>query len=551
MKKYKIFFKTHGLAALLCSMVLVMSCTDKFDEINTNQSAIAKLEPSQLPFLFSSAQRTGTNSGNPYQVAQNLFHDQYAQYFANTTTYFPSDRLVIRMDWIGALWNPLYTSTMPQLQTLMEKYDPSSAEYALANIWWVIAFQRVTDTWGPIPYFKAGEPGTSVPYDRQDLIYDDFFKRLDNAVTVLKGKTNETPYGSFDLVYGGDVNKWIKFANTLRLRLAIRISKVDPVRGKAEAEAAVASGVMTTSPGDDALVKKSVKLGDANGLSIMDWNEFRMSSAMESVLKGYDDPRLPVYFNPTLNSIKANQAANGGTFNPNDAANPLEYHGLRNGLSAAQMADPLNKANANSRHGERWNSATADKQFLGKTYPAGVGVPSNVMAAAEAYFLRAEGALLNWNMGGETAKTYYEAGITQSMKQWGITDEAVIAAYIESTNTPVPPMDALNSPAFSDVPVLFGTTPDVQLEQIALQKWLALYPDGNEAWADIRRSGALELYPVANSDNPDLTDPATQRIRRINFMLSEKATNGPEVEKAVSLLDGPDKITTPLWWDTN
>lgn len=552
MKKLKIFIRNHGSAALLCCIVLAISCTENFDEINTNKNALAKLESAQLPFLFSAAQQTGTNSGWSYQVAQNLFHDQYAQYFANSTTYFPSDRLVIRMDWIGALWTPLYVSTMPQLQTLMGQYDPSSAEHALASIWWVISFQRVTDTWGPIPYFKAGQPGTGVPYDPQNLIYDDFFKRLDNAVTVLKGKTSETPYGSFDLVYAGNVNKWIKFANTLRLRLAMRISKVDPSRAKSEAEAAVASGVMTSSPADDALIKKSVKGGDVNGLSVMDWNEFRMSSAMESVLKGYDDPRMSIYFNPTLNSIKANQAANGGVYNPNDLSNPLEYHGMPNGLSAAQMADPLNKADANSRHGERWNSATADKQFLGKTYAAGQAVPSNVMAAAEAHFLRAEGVLLGWNMGGGTAKDHYEAGIRESMKQWGITDEGVISDYINSTNTPIAPMDALNSPPLSDVPVLFGTTQDVQLKQITLQKWLALYPDGNEAWADLRRSGTLKLYPVANSDNPDLPDPKTQSIRRINFMLSEKQTNGVEVEKAVPLLgQGGDKITTPLWWDTN
>ena len=552
MKKFKIFLKTYGSAALLCSIVLVISCTDKFDEINTNKNALADLQTSQLPFLFSAAQQQGTNSGWNYQIAQNLFHDQYCQYFANSTTYFPSDRLVIRMDWIGALWSPLYTSTMPQLLTLMEKFDPSSAEYALANIWWVVAFQRVTDSWGPIPYFKAGQPGTGVPYDPQDLIYDDFFKRLDDAVTALKGKTGETPYGNFDLIYGGDVNKWIKFANTLRLRLAVRISKVDPARAKTEAEAAVASGVMTTSPSDDALVKKSVKGGDINGLSVMDWNEFRMSSSMESVLKGYDDPRMPVYFNPTLNSIKKNQAANGGTYNPNDLANPLEYHGMRNGLSSAQMALPLNNADATSRHGDRWNSASADKQFLGKTYPAGWSVPVNVMAAAEAYFLRAEGVLLGWNMGGGTAKSYYEAGITESMKQWGITDAAVISAYINNTNTPIAPMDALNSPALTDVPVLFGSTVDVQKEQITLQKWLALYPDGNEGWADLRRSGALKLYPVANSDNPELPDPTTQTIRRINFMLSEKQTNAIEVEKAIPLLGtGGDKITTPLWWDKN
>ena len=552
MKNLKIFIKRNsGLALLFCMTLVLSSCTKKFDEINTNKNALANLGTDQLPFLFSAAEQTGTNSGWSYQVAQNLFHDQYAQYFANSTTYFPSDRLVIRMDWIGSLWNPLYTSTMPQLLTLLEKQDPASAEYALANIWWVVAFQRVTDTWGPIPYFKAGVDATSVPYDSQDVIYDDFFKRLTAAVAVLKGKTSESPYGSFDLIYGGSVDKWIKFANTLRLRLAIRISDVDPSRAKTEAEAAVADGVMTTSPDDDALLKKSVKGDDVNGLSVMDWNEFRMSSSMESVLKGYSDPRMPVYFNPTLNSVKANQDANNGTYNPNDLVHPLAYNGMRNGLTSAQMAEPLNNADANSRHGERWNSASADLNFLGKNYAAGQSVPSNVMAAAEAYFLRSEGVLLGYNMGGGSAKEYYETGITTSMNQWGITDPLAISAYTSSTSTPIAPQDALNSPALSNVPVLFGLTPNVQKEQITIQKWLALYPDGNEAWADIRRSGALKLYPVATSDNPDLPDPATQKIRRINFMLSEKQTNGPEVDKAVNLLGGPDKITTPLWWDKN
>ena len=93
-----------------------MSCTDKFEEINTNTNKLSELEPSQIPFLFSKAQSTATNNGWNYQIAQNLFHDQYCQYFANTTTYFPSDRLVIRMDWIRAAWNPIYTEVVPQLQ---------------------------------------------------------------------------------------------------------------------------------------------------------------------------------------------------------------------------------------------------------------------------------------------------------------------------------------------------------------------------------------------------------------------------------------------------
>ena len=91
----------------------------------------------------------------------------------------------------------------------------------------------------------------------------------------------------------------------------------------------------------------------------------------------------------------------------------------------------------------------------------------------------------------------------------------------------------------------------VQLEQIAIQKWLALFPDGVEAWADFRRRHVLGLYSVANSDNPDIPDPTSNWIRRLPFLISEYQTNGAEVEKAVELLGGPDKISTPLWWDEN
>ncbi len=523
MKKYKTFLRTYGSVALLCSIVFVMSCTDNFDDINTNKNKLSQLEPAQLPFLFSKVQSTATNNGWNYQIAQNLFHDQYCQYFANTTTYFPSDRLVIRMDWIRAAWNPIYTEVVPQLQTIMAETEPTSAEFALANIMWVYTFHRLTDTWGPVPYFKAGEAGLGVPYDAQDVIYDDLLKRLESSVATLNGYAGQNVFGNFDLIYEGDIDKWRKFANTLRLRLAIRISKVDPGRAKTEGEAAVASGTLTTSPADDALITRSKKGDDFNGLSIMDWNEFRMSAAMESVLKGYDDPRMPIYFLPAVTTG--------------------DYEGLRNGLTSGDMAADLNKADANSHHGARWSSTE------------GLETPSNVMATAEADFLKAEGTLLGWNMGGGTAQSHYEQGIRNSMLQWGITDEAAITAYINSTSTPIAPGDYLDSPPLTDVPVLFGATTDIQKEQITLQKWLALYPEGVEAWADIRRSGALTLYPVANSDNSDLpstpANPATDHIRRIPFINDEKVSNGVEVGRAVDLLSGEDKITTPLWWDKN
>jgi hypothetical protein len=282
---------------------------------------------------------------------------------------------------------------------------------------------------------------------------------------------------------------------------------------------------MTNSPDDDALIQRSTKGDDGNGLAIMsDWNEFRMSASMESVLKGYNDPRLPIYFLPAVNTG--------------------EYKGLRNGLSVVQLGLDANKADNNSHVGPRWASPAAGGI---STY---LSTPQNVMATAEAYFLRAEGALLGWNMDGN-AKDLYNEGITNSLAQWGITDATIVSNYINSMNTPVPPGDYLNSPAMTNIPVKFGTDLAVQKEQVATQKWLALFPDGMEAWADYRRSHILKLYPVVNSDNPDITNTRTQWIKRIPFLLSETQNNGAAVEAAIPLLNGPDKVTTPLWWDKN
>lgn len=541
----KQFLNGRIYATLLGGVALFTSCTKSFKDINVDKNKIATVGPAELPFLFSAAEHSAPNTYYDYQVAQNLFADQYCQYFACEATYFQSDRYTMRPDWSQAAFNPKYTDVMPQLQSIFAATDSAtSAEYAMANILWVEVFHKVTDYWGPIPYFSAGQPGKTVPYDAQDKIYDDFFKRLAGAVAVLQTHAHENHYGSYDLIYGGDVDRWIKFGNSLRLRLALRISKVDPARAKTEAEAAVAAGVMTTSApitdptamtsGDDAFVLRSAVNTDGNGLQAMsDWNEFRMSATMASVLNGYQDPREPSYFLPAVNTNK--------------------YSGLRNGLSIDQLGLAQNLAGNNSHVGQRWSStAVVDKLGNVTGSASSIATAQNIMVTAESYFNRAEGALLGWNMGG-TAKDLYNQGITQSLIQWNVTNATVQNTYINSVLTPVAPGDQQASPAVSNIPVLFNTTDNtIALQQIQTQKWLALYPDGIEAWADYRRGHYMKLYPVVNSDNPDLPDPTTQWIRRLTFLASEIQNNGPAVQAAVGLLgSGGDKITTPLWWDKN
>lgn len=537
--------KTIGLFNTLVAgtLLLGVGCTKNYTDVNTDKNKIATVTPAVIPFLFTHAEDVGTVNAGNYQVAQNLFADQYCQYFACEATYFGSDRLVINQNWVGANFNPYYTDVLPQLQTIFANTDSASAEHAMAEVVWVLTFMKATDYWGPIPYFSAGSVATSVPYDPQDKIYADFFNRLDQAIAVLTPLAGTNAYGTYDLFYKGDVTSWIKFANSLRLRLALRVSNVDPATAKKEAEASVAAGVMTTSPADDCFVTRSSTGGDINGLSTMsDWNEFRMSATMASVLKGYQDPRISQYFLPTANSGNPTF----GIF--------ANYQGLRNGLSVAQQTMSQNLATANSHQGQRWSSTnvTVGGTVVGEA--SYTSTPQNVMESAECYFLRAEGALKGWNMGG-SAQSLYEAGITQSMAQWGITNTAAVTAYITSTNTPTPsgayPGPTGQDTAVSNVPVAWSNDPVMEAKQIATQKWLALFPDGMEAWADWRRNPIMPLYSVVNSDNPLIPDPTKAHLRRIPFLTSEKQTNASGVATGVQALGGPDNEMTPLWWDKN
>jgi hypothetical protein len=297
---------------------------------------------------------------------------------------------------------------------------------------------------------------------------------------------------------------------------------VDPVLAKAQAEAAVQAGPLMDIA-DDAFLSHSGKNLDYNPLSLIpQWNEFRMSATIKSFMAGYNDPRMRVYFQP---------ATGTGTF-----------EGVRNGLSAAQQTLTPNLPANNSNVGTR---------FI--TYNSGVwsGIYTNeqdVLHAAETYFLMAEGALNGWAMGG-TPQQLYEKGIQTSMQQWGVTDVTAINNYINGLSLPVAPGDQQASPAVAAIPVKWGAGEAVQREQIGTQKWLALYPDGFEAWAEVRRSGFPRQYPVINSENADL--PQGAFIRRIVFQDVEKQTNAAAVQDAANLLGGPDKASTPLWWDKN
>jgi hypothetical protein len=512
----------------LLGTYLISSCTSDFKDINTNKRVLAEIDLATVGNVYAAVQYNGLMSGWNFQISQNLFADLYTQYYSNWQTKFQTDRHVLNRDWLGLAWGGFYGAAANNLAVVMEKTNPVTVpgyekQYALAQIWKVFMYQRQTDYWGPIPYSQVNNAQNAVAYDKQQDIYANFWVLLDSATTTLAGFAGQNAFGTNDQIYKGDIDKWIVFANTLRLRVAMRLSKVDPATAKTQAEKAVAAGVMESNA-DNAVFKTGPGDGGWNPLPIMlPWNEFRMSASMESLLKGYNDPRLAAYWRPVVKNQQ-------GQLN-ND---PTLYRGMRNGLSISQISD-------STRHYDKLSTMSARWSTPGNEYVT----PIEVILSSDAYFLRAEGALKGWNM-GITAEEAYNKGIEMSLSYWGAS-AAAITAYQQGVTTPIALPD-FTTPPMTNIPVKFGADAATQLEQIMTQKWIALFPDGWESWADVRRTELPKLYPIIVSDNPDV--PVDKLMRRVGYVPSELSSNADAVQAAIStMLGGPDNAATRLWWD--
>ena len=516
---------------ILASFVFLPGCTDHYEELNTpdRQLSADNVDATTLGQAFARSQWAGMHAGAGvgHQIHKSLFADLYAQYFATTAPYFDSDQYIEVADWIDSGWNNFYGTAAPQLKFVRDFAieNDMPARRAIANIWRVEIYQRMTDYWGPIPYSEFGNGEETVPYDAQKDIYMDFFDRLDTAVNTLQDNPEASGFGGNDLVYVDDaVEKWIRFANSLQLRAAMRIRHRMPDKAKEEAEEAITRGpgVMESNAHNANLFTSD---NNENAYNVItNWGEFRMSASMESLLEGYDDPRVDAYFSPVQSG------------EDHDGDGSL-FEGMRNGLDRENKGTELNR-----------NYSDMAEPYL-PPGRGGTNPPVEVMHAAEIYLLRAEGALLGWNMDG-SAEEMYEEGIRMSLTEdrTGASPDEV-DAYLSQTSTPADPDDRWNSGPMSDIPVQFQSNADFEtkLEQIITQKWLALYPISLEAFAELRRTGYPALYPIISSRNPNLD--SDDIFRRMTFTTSEYNNNTEATNNATDLLSGPDRNDTKVWWD--
>lgn len=476
-------------------------------------------------------QADGTSVANRYQTAYNLAADCWSGYFGQNNNWGGPNNLnyFLKDGWVASSYTESYSTVVPLWQDLKGKTETQFPEvFALAQILKISAWHKATDMFGPIPYKEAGKGLITVPYDSQEEVYKAMFKELSDAIEVLtkyadNGNSKLLP--NADAVYAGDVHKWVVYANSLMLRLAMRVYYADAALSKKYALQAVnhSYGVMKTKD-DEAKMERGASLEFKNNLDVLinQYNECRMGSSMLAYLGGYQDPRLPKYFNTSTVS----QAVTVGTYG--------KYSGVPTG-----------------------HDVSSNDAFRDSSRPAITSTtPTYWMRASEVYFLLAEAALHGFAVGG-TAESLYEKGIEMSFEENGIASSEV-ADYMSSGLKPsaysfhlTNPGVNVDVPAVTEATTAWSGTDEEKLEKIMIQKWIALYPNGQEAWSEYRRTGYPKLHSVVTNYSNGEVDSEVG-IRRMRFP-TNKSTSAEDIanlESARKLLRGGlDKAGTRLWWD--
>ncbi|MEO6406682.1 MAG: SusD/RagB family nutrient-binding outer membrane lipoprotein [Ferruginibacter sp.] len=419
-------------------------------------------------------------------MSSSPFGVHYPQHLSNTSFTDNSRYTTIYFNFYGWYTGPLQDLESVFTSTLDANEGPIVNQVAVAKILKAYIFWFVTDRWGDVPYSESlkGRNNFTPKYDKQKDIYDSLFLLLDQAnASIVTGNIKN------DIMYNGDVTKWKKFGNTIHMLMGLRLSKVDPVKGALEFNKAVTNGIMTSNADNFAYshladaANENFWYTQMNRLGRL-W--YAVSKPLVDTLLSTNDPRLPIFAN------KATSGANSGT-----------YAGLPYGLTST--VTPGNYS------------------LLGDTLRL-QNAPVYLVTYPQALFALAEAAKTGWIAGGDvTAKTNYDLAIQNSVLQWTKRTTGVTALLAQ-------PSVAYN--------------PATALKQIAVQRWIHLFLNGYEAWAEWRRTGfpVLIAAPGANGDKIP---------RREAYPVIERSNNTINYNAAVAAFPygGADDLNTRVWWD--
>ena len=530
--------------------------------------------------------------GNPpaahsYQFAYNLGPDCYVQYFCVPHSDFPYSNFTLRSTYdlckgsIGGPGSSFYAMKFDMAPTLnAEKIDYMPEIKAIYLMLFNYSAIENVDLFGPMPYndHKNYVEESPFVYERVKDIYYQAKADIDAAIECFKyykdhrsdtykkqiGRAIKTRVQllSSDYADPSDLSVWIRFANSLKLRMAIHMSKVEPATAKQWAEEAVAGGVIENEADEIGLFP--YLFGVSHPLiEIMGWNDIVMGASFINMLQNLDHPYMKYLFTKNSIALEKSKQAVSGTSAPAVTPKGSVYVGMRNGVTPGidQTAD------ANPYCGY---------SMLDKIYFAECNPPLYLMKVSEVNFLRAEGALRGWNMGG-TAQSFYEQGIRTAYLEDRSSPRKEYVNYVDDYLN----VDAPKGIAYVDPQ---GLTPDMpsvtkigvkwnesdsketKLEKIITQKYIASFPYSYESWVDLRRTGYPKLFPILNTEHSDGTikpgDPKVQTadniMRRIPWVSGDpqtkediKATGIPALSEDTNNKPATDTQMQRLWWDVD
>lgn len=489
----KIFRNISLLSGLA---LLTFSCeTVDFGDINDNPNGPSAAVTSQL---LTQAERTVATIGT--HLSGVLYTQQI------TEGQYPGES---RYATLTYSYNGYYTGPIQNLNEIIklntdeatkseaESYGDNDNQIAVAKILRAYMLQFMTDRWGGLPWTEAfqGIDNPQPKFDTQEELYNIMFTEVEEAVALID-KSASGPAG--DIIFGGDMSRWELFANSLKMTMALRISDANASLAQSKFEEVIASGVYISS--NDNNIEYNYGSDD---VSDSPWHDrfktredYIVSEAMIESLRSNLDPRLYKYAEPARDSVFQNPVFPALT----DA---VTYPALNDSL---YVGAPDGKVNGNVPD---YSFPPAIIMFEDNTFP------TPIYTAAQMKLAMAEAALKGWNTGGSDAATLFEEGITASMEYWGV-DADDITNYIASK-------------------------PAVSIEEIAYEKWVALYLNGPEAWAEWRRLDAPALEPSEFAGDP--------RIPVRHAYDSSVEDNNKANYDAIIASQGPDDLHTRLWWD--
>ena len=490
--------------------ILSTSCTSRFEKLNTdpNQVTAGQMEANNYRVgtkIVSMQSLVIPVEEHMYQFNESLTGGPFAGYIGSTVdtwltrfeTFNPS------ADWRAWPFSNVITEFYAPYRGIVDGTDDEVAN-AFANLFRVAVLNRVTDSYGPMPYSDAlANESITVKYDSQEDVYAQMFAELDAAIEAFDNNTglDASAWSNYDRVYYGDISKWVKYANSLKLRLAMRISYVAPETAAAKAAEAISGGLILTNADNASMHPTENRMT----LVYNDWEDHRVGADILCYMTGYNDPRLKTMFLP-------NAAGN--------------YVGVRIGSTVTSKTSFV----------DSYSNLTVESD-----------TPILWMNAAEVNFLLAE-YYLRIAKDNAQARKYYEAGIRLSFEERGATGaDAYIA---DNTSMPEIYTDPLGANSYtrrmSECKIAWDTAGDEEtnLEQIITQKWIAIFPLGTEAWCEYRRTGYPKLLPALN-----------RHARRLTYPVEEYSSNSANLSEAVGILNSEsidgngDSMATRVWWD--